>query len=311
MANIHDIAKASGYSVGTVSRVLNHERYVSQKARDKVLATIHAFNYTPNRVARSLSSGQTRTFGLVVPDIEQPFYNALLRGAVMRAFHDQYRLLLLPSAYDESTELEYLELLREQTFDGLIFGSHQLSMNKISDYLPYGRIVICHDPKNSMIPAAYPHRGHSYREAFQWCLQQGHHEIGLILGRESSVSATTRETLAAYNDIIDRQPSNVVVNATKYSDGYAAGEYFLAHPSDAILASSDDVGAGLLDFFSDHHSKPPMVIGQDRQQVGHMLKMPTVDHHIEAVGRAAAEILITGVTQSECIESEFILGSQR
>lgn len=111
MTNIHDIAKLSGYSVGTVSRVLNHG-YVSEQARNKIQKVVAETNYVPNRIARSLSSGRTMTFGVVVLDIEQPYYNELVRGAAERAFQDNYRLILLPSNYDFKTERQYLELLR-------------------------------------------------------------------------------------------------------------------------------------------------------------------------------------------------------
>ncbi len=308
MTNIHDIAKASGYSVGTVSRVLNHKKYVSEPARQAILKTIKAYNYVPNRIARSLSDGQTATFGIVVPDIAQSFYNEFVRGAAEVAFKHHYRVELLPSSYAVATERRYLELLRQQTFDGLIFVSHELPLAEIETYLPYGRIIICHDPGTSRLPAVYATRLASYAQAFRWAKSRQQTRIGLIFGRSAAVSATSQATITAYTSVFGQapDPKYIKIGGTSYHDGYRLAAYFQSQPVDLILASSDDVAAGVSRYFADQNLPCPQLIGQDRQVSGELLNLATVDHHITQLGQTAADLLIAGDNRTVKIESQFI-----
>lgn len=70
---IYDIAKQSGVSRATVSRVINNSGYVKEETREKVLKAIKELNYTPSAIARSLSTNKTNTIGVVVPEINDPF----------------------------------------------------------------------------------------------------------------------------------------------------------------------------------------------------------------------------------------------
>ncbi|TAR47962.1 LacI family transcriptional regulator, partial [Lactiplantibacillus plantarum] len=86
MTNIHDIARLSGYSVSTVSRVLNHQNYVSAKTRGDIEAVINKLDYVPNAVARNLSRGATLTIGVVLPHVDHPYFTQLLHGIMRAAF---------------------------------------------------------------------------------------------------------------------------------------------------------------------------------------------------------------------------------
>ena len=74
MATLKDVAKASGLTVGTVSRVLNNRGYISDKTREKVYQVMKELNYQPNETARALSKQKSNTIGVILPNIEHPYF---------------------------------------------------------------------------------------------------------------------------------------------------------------------------------------------------------------------------------------------
>jgi LacI family transcriptional regulator len=80
-ASIYDVAHESDVSVFTVSAVINHKNHVGEKLRKRVEAAIRKLNYRPNLIARSLANQRTHTIGMIVPDIANPFFPMVVRGA--------------------------------------------------------------------------------------------------------------------------------------------------------------------------------------------------------------------------------------
>jgi DNA-binding LacI/PurR family transcriptional regulator len=248
------------------------------------------------------------TFGVVVPDVTQSFYNELIRGATTRAFADNYNVVLLPSAYSAETERHYLSLLRRHMYDGLIFASHALTLQELVTYVPYGRIVICQDPEDYDIPAVYASRGSSYREALRWLQAQTNGPIGLILGRKTRISATTQATVKAYQDVFHHDlPRDLTWQGTTYQDGLTLGPQVLAKHPGGLLISSDDVAAGIHYYYQRHQQSVPVLVGQDRQLTGQLLNLPTIDHHIARLGTMAADLLISRDLRQIELPAEFIV----
>jgi LacI family transcriptional regulator len=119
-ASIYDVARESAVSVFTVSEVLNKKSHVSKKFRDRVEETIRKLNYRPNLIARSLAKQKTHTIGMIVPDIANPFFPVVVRGAEDAAQKHGYNLLLCNS--DDSLEKEEraIELLLSKRVDGIL-----------------------------------------------------------------------------------------------------------------------------------------------------------------------------------------------
>ncbi len=119
-ASIYDVARESAVSVFTVSEVVNKKSHVSKKLRDRVEETIRKLNYRPNLIARSLAKQKTHTIGMIVPDIANPFFPVVVRGAEDAAQKHGYNLLLCNS--DDSLEKEEraIELLLSKRVDGIL-----------------------------------------------------------------------------------------------------------------------------------------------------------------------------------------------
>ena len=110
MATLKDVARESGLTVGTVSRVLNNRGYISDKAREKVEQAMKRLNYQPNEVARSLSKSSSNTIGLIVPHIRHPYFIEMISHLEYQAYQKGYRILLCNSRNIQEKEREYIEI---------------------------------------------------------------------------------------------------------------------------------------------------------------------------------------------------------
>ena len=117
---LRDVANRAGVSAMTVSRVINGSAAVDPETQRRVENAILALEYVPNRVARGLVSNKTRTVGLIVPDVVNPFFAPVVRGAETTARKAGYRVLLCNSEADLRLEREYIEDLVAHRVEGLL-----------------------------------------------------------------------------------------------------------------------------------------------------------------------------------------------
>lgn len=97
MATLKDVAKETGLTVNTVSRVLNNRGYISEATRQKVYDAMKKLNYRPNEVARSLSKQTTNTIGVIVPHIRHPYFSELISNIENQAYRYGLKILLFNS----------------------------------------------------------------------------------------------------------------------------------------------------------------------------------------------------------------------
>ena len=126
MASIKDVAKEAGVGVGTVSRALNGKGSVSIATRKKIEKAIHKLNYTPNELARNLFLNRTGIIGVIVPDLEHPFFSALTKYIEMELYSQGYKTMICNTVGISDREKEYLDMLDRSMVDGIITGSHCL-----------------------------------------------------------------------------------------------------------------------------------------------------------------------------------------
>ena len=119
-ATLHEVGRRAGVSAMTVSRVVNGRGGVDMETRRRVEEAIQALDYVPNRIARGLISQKTQTIGLIVPDVVNPFFAPVVRGAESAARKAGYRVLLCNSEGDLRLEREYIEDLVAHRVEGLM-----------------------------------------------------------------------------------------------------------------------------------------------------------------------------------------------
>lgn len=313
--NIHDIAKLSGYSAATVSRVINCRKYVSDDAKLAVQKVIKEYDYVPNDVARDLSKGKTHNIGVVMPHTKHPYYTEIINGIMDAAFPAGYRIVLLPSMYNADIEMNYLNRLRRKAYDAIIFTSHGVSLDDLVNYQAYGSIVCCHDPGNYKISAAYTERIASYLAAFKWAKKQSVHDVAIFLSRDFTLSATSQLTRKAFIEVFGHIPTNDLLRTgvVTYEDGYKSARSLYENKKypDMIFANGDDIAAGARQFYLDNNLPIPLLIGQENQLSGQLLNLPTIDHNFHEIGKLAFELALENKTRQVSVESKFILRDQK
>ncbi|MFD4561546.1 LacI family DNA-binding transcriptional regulator [Streptomyces sp. NPDC058469] len=120
MATMVDVARSAGVSVATVSHVLNDTRPVLPGTRQAVLTAIEELGYTPNTLARSLVTSRTRSIGLAVSAISNPYFTEILQGVEAGALEQGYSLLIADPHDDPEHERTVVQLLHERRVDGMI-----------------------------------------------------------------------------------------------------------------------------------------------------------------------------------------------
>src|ERR1700691_910057 len=147
MANMQEIAKMAGVSLGTVSHVLNNTANVREPKRTRVLEAVQAAGYQPSQLARGLRRDTTNMIGMIIPDITNPFFPAVVRGAEDVAFSNGYRLVLCNTDNDHSKELVHLNELRTYLPAGLIVIPSNFSdlTEQAKSYREAGTGVVCID----------------------------------------------------------------------------------------------------------------------------------------------------------------------
>src|ERR1700739_3286130 len=119
-ASIYDVAREARVSVFTGAAVVNKKAHVGKKLRERVEAAIRKLNYRPNLIARSLAKQKTHTIGMIVPDIGNPFFPIVVRGAEDAAQKHGYNLLLCNSDDSLEKEEKAIELLLSKRVDGIL-----------------------------------------------------------------------------------------------------------------------------------------------------------------------------------------------
>jgi DNA-binding LacI/PurR family transcriptional regulator len=186
MANMHEIAKMAGVSLGTVSHVLNNTAKVREPKRTRVLEAVQAAGYQPSQLARGLRRDTTNMIGMIIPDITNPFFPAVVRGAEDVAFSNGYRLILCNTDNDHSKEIIHLNELRTYLPAGLIVIPSNFSdlAAQAESYRRAGTGVVCIDrlPKNWTGDSVTANNEAGAYNATRHLIQSGHIRLATITG---------------------------------------------------------------------------------------------------------------------------------
>ena len=149
MSTIVEVAKRAGVSTATVSNVIRGTRRVSEARKERVQAAIRDLNYSPNEIARSLKVRQTRMIAMVLPDITNPFFPEMIRGAEDAAFARGYFLLTANTDEQTGRERRIITALRSYRVDGILLattqGLQEDDTSHIASVVQGGVSVVCLD----------------------------------------------------------------------------------------------------------------------------------------------------------------------
>lgn len=193
-STIADVAARAGVSTATVSRVLAGLGRASPATRDRVLEAARDLDYRPSGIARSLKRRQTRTLGLIVTDIENPFFPQLVRVVEDAAREAGYAVLLCNAADDPEREADYLDLLVERRVDGVVIAAASLG-RRHQEWLrdpPIPVVVVNGLATAAGVPAIASDNRAGGRLAVEHLLQLGHRRLGYLMAGPRNADAPDR-----------------------------------------------------------------------------------------------------------------------
>lgn len=305
---IKEIAKLSGVSEATVSRVINNSAPVNEETRKRIEQIIKDNNFTPNAVARGLSKKQTNTIGVLIPDISNPFFCEVIKGISSVAAENGLNIILCDTNENQQKEIDFLNNLKQEQLKGIIITPISDANEFNSDYtnLLEGMnepiTLIDRDVKYSNFDGVFIDNikgGFDVTSAF---IQEGHEKIAIIAG--PTTSKPGRDRLMGYKKAHIR--NNILLNddLIYYGDfslqsGYENAKKILnskLKPT-AIFSCNNLMTLGVLKALRELNLKTPndiSLIGFDDIEVLDILGLnisavsrPTVD-----MGKIAMEILI-------------------
>jgi LacI family transcriptional regulator len=303
-ASIYDVARESGVSVFTVSAVVNNKSHVGKSLREKVEAAIRKLNYRPNLVARSLAKQKTHTIGMIVPDIGNPFFPIVVRGAEDAAQKHGYNLLLCNSDDSLDKEEKSIELLLSKRVDGILLTkaaedfrpSLQQMIKEVNT--PFVLVMRTYPKltKDAVITDDY--RG-AY-EAVSHLARAGRKRIALISGPLKVSNA--KERWQGFHDALKAEglpyeEDLVIEGDYRLESGYRAGHSLFSRRPDGIYVSNHLMTVGLLKAAEETGLRCPEDFGlvsfDDYPWLGIFRpRLTTVELPKHQLGSEAAELLI-------------------
>ena len=193
-STIRDVALRAGVSTATVSRVLAGIGNPRPDTSTAVFAAAEALGYRPSGVARSLRMRRTRTRGLIVTDIQNPFFPEVVQAADQAARALGYSILLGSAAYDEERAMHYLDLMVDRRVDGMIIATSQLTERSWRTLLtsPVPVVVVNAEPAGLPVTVITSDSVSGARLAVQHLVSLGHRRIAYIRGSTSFSADTPR-----------------------------------------------------------------------------------------------------------------------
>ncbi len=310
MSSLNDVARKAGVSIATVSRVINNGTNVNEETRAKVLKAVKDLKYQPSRVAKRLRSrsSSSNMLGLLIPDIQNPFYVDVLRGVEDVAYENNYAIIMCNFAQDEKKEKMYLDILQQESVDGLIAApAHDKDVNVIN-LLNAGLPIVCVDRGlvgKEVDVVVVNNRDGAY-QAVDHLAKNGYKRIAYISGQKKIPSSKYREQ--GYREALEDNGLFIDEDLIKYGDSkHNSGVKLcdellsMSHPPDAIFTGNNLITLGALETIHKKKLKIPeqvAIIGFDDMYWSISLNPPlsAVRQPAYEIGRRACELLIQRIS---------------
>ncbi|OPJ56502.1 LacI family DNA-binding transcriptional regulator [Alkalithermobacter paradoxus] len=262
---IKDVAKKSGVSISTVSRVINNSKPVSNEIRQRVMSVIKETGYVPNPVARSLVTKKSQLIGVIVPDISNFFIGELLNGIEEVGKIYEYDILLCNSYGEMEEELKYINLLKSKQVAGIVFVTWKMSDEHVKA-IEEGNLPAVYISKNAHNFDVYSVSIENERAAYEmtkYLIQKGHTNIGFIRSSIEDDLVDSQRFRGYKNALTD---SGLEINQRIIKEGDTTSEsgYYLMNEilesndmPHAMFATNDEVAIGAINCILDKGYKVP------------------------------------------------------
>ena len=322
---VKEVAEFAGVSTATVSRVISGNGTVSKKLIKRVQNAIDALNFHPNQAARRLRHRATKIVGVVISDIQNPFFTTLVEGIESTLQENRYLLLLGNSSENPDRERQHLDTFLSEHVSGVIFTSTGDDSSNYEKFRIAGIPLVAVDrkPSNFDVDLVQLENEKASFEAVNHFITEGHQRIGLIAG-PSSIS-TGSERCAGYQRAllsaglpIDQEL--IRIGNFRQDGGYRSMEALLnlTDPPSAVLVSNNLMTLGALQMIHERCLNIPdqiSLIGFDDMAWASSLRpaLTVVAQPVYEMGIAAARLLLariqnpTGPIQHVSFETKLII----
>jgi LacI family transcriptional regulator len=292
---IHDVARAAGVAASTVSRTFTHPQRVNVRTRERILAVADQLGYRPNPHARALPTGQTRTIALLVPDITNPHFFTLIRGAERQANAAGYTLVLGDTEESPEQEIRHIERLG-RAVDGFVLAASRLPDDTLHDAATRHQLALVNREADG-IPSVLTNQFDGSRQIIEHLASLGHRCVAYLSGPRHSWLGQWRWRALA------EAARRLEIAATRlgpfppYVTGGAAADAGLGHGATALIAHNDLLAIGVLRRLAERGVAVPAdisVVGYDDIFGADFCSPPltTLAGPLENAGRAVVNVLL-------------------
>lgn len=297
MATVRDVAALAGVSISTVSRALSAPDMVNEVTRQRVIDAARELDYRPNPAARGLRVGRTSNLGLLIPDLENPFFASVTKGVQSRARAAGYAVFVADSDEDPAQEIELIANLAPQV-DGIILASPRAASEELLDAVA-GKAVVMLNREVGDIPSITIDNADGILQAVSHLRALGHRTIAYASGPAHSWSGEERRKGMAA--VAEAFPDLTVVQLGHFrpyfSGGYPAADLAVASGATAVIAYNDVMALGIVDRLRHRGISVPgdmSVVGFDDVPVASLVSpaLTTVQIPLAGLGRRGVDLLV-------------------
>lgn len=300
---IYDVAKEAKVSIATVSKVLNKTGRISDKTKRKVLEVIEELDYRPNMMASALMGKQTKTIGLLIPDLANPFFSELARSIEDRGQELGYNLVMCSTDYKMEKENKYLTLLKQKNVDGFILASGFEKLEKVEELIKQDipvAIVARDFPMFPVNAVALDDFMGGYQAA-SYLIELGHRRIGVIARNVWS----NRERLRGFKHALQENNLEFLsdftfIEGSSVEAGKAIADKYLSGTNipTAIFACNDLLAAGAIQAAKENGLNVPeqlSVVGFDNTIIARIVEPPltTIAQPIQNMGEQVMDLIVS------------------
>jgi len=319
---LEDIARATGFSIPTVSRVLTRSSYpVNDDTRKVILEAAQAMGYKPNLSARSLRTDRSNTIGIIVDDLLSPFTPPIVRGIQDYLTEADYLSLIVNSDWNPELEQDAIRTLLSRPVDGLIFVEYShLAVSNILEQSKKPHVFVHRLFGTPIRNSVVPDDVYGARLAVRHLISLGHRRIAYINGPEHWHSSQKRfagyqAELAAH--AIPFDPALAFPGDWEIEGGYQAGQGMLklGQVPTAVFSANDLMALGAIQALQDAGLRVPedvALVGYDNRDFTRIVrpKITTVSMPTYEMGQMAAEIILKQIAEGGEAQEEIKIKGQ-
>ena len=314
---IYDVARESGVSMATVSRVLNGNSNVRQATKEKVLKVIDDLDYRPNAVARGLASKKTTTVGVIIPDVTDGYFSSLARGIDDIATMYKYNIILANSDDNPDKEASVLNTLLSKQVDGIIFMGNEINDDLRADFKRSDCPIVLAGSVdiNNSVPSVNIDYADAVKNETERLIKNGNSRIAFASGSMKQ-DVNKKYRLKGYVSALENNGikfNDKLVFETKgtYEDGYDLAEQIINDKITAAVATNDELAAGILNGMTDRGVSVPQdfeLFTSNNTKLAKMMRpqLSSITQPLYDIG-AVAMRLLTKIMNKEEIDNRYVV----